>query len=314
MDNIDNVNLELRIHYFFASDDIHQMDAKLHNEFEAQFLRAIDVLKTNIGNNFKVDILAKEQGSFMETFVIPFVKEPLVNLFNSFVNKFFSSDLKQKAELSLSEDRIKLYSEIKEKIKNNEISATEAELIVSDQKIQKCISENYKIIKESPVSKITTQTKLSNQKLPISETVISRSEFDTKIIKTEVIEQTIETTNTTIGILSPVLQEGHGTKWRGMYSGSTIDFKIEDKEFLKQVYNNEIKFGANTTITCTLQISTKETYENNEKINEDKISYIVTDVSQWADDETFMSNSKKYKKLNNNAKNYGTQLEINFSE
>lgn len=71
-------------------------------------------------------------------------------------------------------------------------------------------------------------------------------------------EDKTETAGTTIRILSPVLQQGHGKVWKGNYSGKTIDFKVLDKEFLEQVYNNEIKFGTNTVITCTLITITKK--------------------------------------------------------
>ncbi|MES5134171.1 hypothetical protein ABVC71_00035 [Prevotella amnii] len=46
-------------------------------------------------------------------------------------------------------------------------------------------------------------------------------------------EDKTETAETTIRILSPVLQQGHGKVWKGNYSGKTIDFKVLDKEFLE---------------------------------------------------------------------------------
>ena len=69
-----------------------------------------------------------------------------------------------------------------------------------------------------------------------------------------------------------------------------------DKEFLKQVYDNEIKFGTNTVITCTLIISTKQKIENGEE-TEIKTEYVVKDVLKWEDDDTFQNYTKRYKKI-----------------
>lgn len=112
-------------------------------------------------------------------------------------------------------------------------------------------------------------------------------------------EDKTETAETTIRILSPVLQQEHGKVWKGNYSGKTIDFKVLDKEFLEQVYNNEIKFGTNTVITCTLITITKKKVENGEHTNL-KPEYAVKDILQWEDDNTFKNSTKRYKKIKAN--------------
>ena len=111
-----------------------------------------------------------------------------------------------------------------------------------------------------------------------------------------ILENKKEIVGTTIRILSPVLQQGHGKVWRGYYSAKPIDFKVLDKEFLKQVYDNEIKFGTNTVITCTLIISTMQKIENGEE-NDIKTEYAVKDVLKWEDDDTFQNYTKRYKKI-----------------
>ena len=61
--------------------------------------------------------------------------------------------------------------------------------------------------------------------------------------------------------------------WRGIYSGLPIEFKIDDKDFLEQVYDQEIKFGNGTSITCNLQIETKTTIKDDieEAKNADRV-------------------------------------------
>ena len=83
--------------------------------------------------------------------------------------------------------------------------------------------------------------------------------------------------------------------WRGIYSGLPIEFKIDDKDFLEQVYDQEIKFGNGTSITCNLQIETKTTIKDD--IEEAKTYYIVKLITQWSDDEHFQYDTKKYKKI-----------------
>jgi hypothetical protein len=93
----------------------------------------------------------------------------------------------------------------------------------------------------------------------------------------------------------------------GIYISQPIEFRIEDKKFLKQVYNHEIKFGTGT-ITCILKIETKTviaTLLKDESISE---TYYVKNVSQWADDDHFQYETKRYKKI----KEEKRQTSINF--
>lgn len=94
----------------------------------------------------------------------------------------------------------------------------------------------------------------------------------------------------------PNSSTGHSKTWNGIYSGKTIPFKIEDKDFLKQVYANEIKFGSATTIKCTLQIKTKRIIAEDEATVKEENTYIVKSVQTWADDQCFQRDTKRYKK------------------
>lgn len=126
---------------------------------------------------------------------------------------------------------------------------------------------------------------------------IERKDFQTHIYETDTTEDTQTIEGTTIGVFSPILQKGHGKTWNGIYSGKTIQFKVEDKEFLEQVYNNEVKFGAATTIKCTLQIKRKQTRTGDDPTVKEDFEYIVKDVLTWADNEHFQSETKRYKKI-----------------
>jgi hypothetical protein len=77
--------------------------------------------------------------------------------------------------------------------------------------------------------------------IPIGNYKIERKDFSNQIVEDINYNEILEIAGTTIGISSPVLQQGYNRSWKGIYSGNNIDFSIEDKDFLKQVYNNEIK-------------------------------------------------------------------------
>lgn len=189
--------------------------------------------------------------------------------------------------------------EIIEKIKEKKLTEEEALAVVADDKnLRKIVSNYYKSAEKEPqIVSIETSSNEEGKKDDSIVKRIERKDFQTHIVETDISEdsQTIE--GTTIGVFSPILQKGHGKTWNGIYSGKTISFKIEDKEFLEQVYNNEVKFGAATIIKCTLQIKRKQTRNSDDPIVKEDFEYIVKDVLTWADDEHFQSETKRYKRI-----------------
>ena len=284
---------EFQIHYHLKQEDLHQMDARVFNECERQLLDAFDIVKAITGG-YNIEIAPKKKGGLVEILVIPAITiigyETIKNLFTALIQKFFSST---QTKLTNTKDRI----EILEKIKSRNLTKEEAEILVDDPKIKKCVSNFFKSIdKENNVTNIDASAKAKGETEPFSSAQIVKVDFTKKILVDTILENKKEIVGTTIRILSPVLQQGHGKVWRGYYSAKPIDFKVLDKEFLKQVYNNEIKFGTNTVITCTLIISTKQKIENGEE-NDIKTEYAVKDVLKWEDDDTFQNYTKRYKKI-----------------
>lgn len=284
---------EIKIHYYLSQEGLHQMDARVLNECERQLLDAFDLLKTFTGG-FDVEIGPKKEGGLIENLVIPAITiigyETVRNLFYALIQKFFSST---QTRLANTKDRIELL----EKIKSSNLTKEDAEILVDDKKLKKCVSNYFKSLdKASEVISVDACIRAKGETQPFSSAKIEKADFTKKILLDTTIEDKTEMAGTTIHILSPVLQKGHGKVWRGYYSGKTIDFKVLDKDFLKQVYDNEIKFGANTVITCTLVTSTKQKIENNEEI-EIKTEYAIKDVLKWEDGNTLQNYTKRYKKI-----------------
>lgn len=287
--------LELHLHYILEQEGIHQMDAKVHNEGERQFLLALDVLKSYTGE-FHVEVKVPNEGGVIDEFIIhlfdPSVGEFIKIILTAFITYYFTKRGNRR------EDILKGI-EIVEKIKEKKLTEEEALAIVAEDKnLRKIVSNYYKIAeKETQIVCIETSC---NEEGKIDNAImqrIERKDFQSHIIETDTSEELQIIEGTTIGVFSPILQKGHGKTWSGIYSGKTISFKIEDKDFLGQVYNNEVKFGAATTIKCNLQIKRKKTWTNDSPIVTEDFEYIVKDVLTWADDEHFQSETKRYRKI-----------------
>ena len=286
---------DFQIHYYLNQEGLHQMDAKILNECERQLLDAFDFIKAYTGE-FNIDVTPKKEGGLIESFVIVAIiigkSDTFKNLINALIQKFFSST---QTKLANSNARIELY----EKVKNGTLTKEEAEELIDEKKVRKCVSNYFKSLeKADTVTSVEASVKKDGEQKPFSSSKIIKADFTKKILSDTTTEDKTETAGTTIRILSPVLRQGHGKVWKGYYSGKTIEFKVLDKEFLEQVYNNEIKFGANTVITCTLITITKKKVENGE-YTDLKPEYAVKDVLQWEDDYTFKNSTKRLRLTSN---------------
>lgn len=289
---------EFQIHYYLNKDGLHQMDARVLNDCERQLLDALDTLKAFTGE-FDIETGPKKEGGLIEILGIPAITiigyETVKNLLNALIQKFFSST---QTKLANSKDKIELI----EKAKNGTLTKEEAELLIDDKKVRKCASNYFKSLdKAKEVTSVDASIRTNEASEPFSTAKIVRADFTKKILSDTTIEDKTETAGVTIRILSPVLQKGHGQVWRGFYSGKPVDFKVQDKDFLEQVYNDEIKFGTNTVITCTLVKSIKHKIENGEE-TEAKTEYAVKDITQWADDYILQNYTKRYKKQKSDEK------------
>lgn len=233
------------------------------------------------------------EGGYIDEFLIKIADSSLAGLIRDFVVALITYYFTKKAN---ARNDILKGLDIVEKIKSGNFSKEEAlALVANDKKLKKIISDYYKAAEhEQQIQRIEVSSEQNDTQLITSN--ICRGDFHTHIMDTEYFEDTQTIEGTTIAILSPVLQKGHGKTWNGIYSGKTIPFKIEDKDFLGQVYANEIKFGSATTIKCTLQINTKYTIAEDDATVKEENTYIVKNVQTWADDQHFQRDTKRYKK------------------
>lgn len=291
---MEDKELEIKLHYILKEEGVHQMDAKVHNECERQFLLALDVLKAYIGD-YRIEVRVPQNGGLIDEFVVlanPHIADFAKMIIAAFFTYYFTKKQNKR-------DNILKGLEIIEKIKNQSLTKEEALAVVSsDKKLRKIVSNYYKSAEnDNQIASIEASTSRGENQEDISVSRIEKQEFQSHIIETEHTEQTQSIEGTTIAVFSPVLQKGHGKIWNGIYSGKSIPFKIEDKDFLKQVYNNEIKFGSATTIKCNLQITKKQVWDEGDLQKKEDFEYVVKDVINWSDDEHFQNETKRYKKI-----------------
>lgn len=196
------------------------MDAKVHNECERHFLRALDTIKQYTGD-FQIEVSVPNEGGYIDEFLIKIADSSLVDLIRDFVVALFTYYFTKKTNVR---DDILKGIDIVEKIKNGNLSKEEAlALVAYDKKLKKIISDYYKAAEyDQQIQRIEVSSEQQNSQ-PICSN-ICRGDFHTHIIDTESSEVTQTIEGTTIAILSPVLQKGHSRTWNGIYSGKTIPF------------------------------------------------------------------------------------------
>lgn len=287
-----NICLDFQLHYFIVGDAPHVMDAKIHNEAERYLLKAISELQKYVRCDISVRVEAKNEGGIIDNLLLICdkidISVTLTALLAGFIGSFFRPAIHKT-------DEIKNRIEIAEKAKSGDFSKEEAEILLKgDKQLKKWISKYYESLsKEETITKIEANLPTEDNQNNIA--TIEKKDFYSHVIQ-EGTNITTEIINgTTIYIVSPVLVKGRKLPWRGIYSGLPIEFKIDDKDFLKQVYDQEIKFGNGTSITCNLYIETKTTIKDD--IEEIKSYYTVKFISQWSDDEYFQYETKKYKRI-----------------
>lgn len=296
---MDNNLRIIELHYELFQSERHSMDAMSFNTAEFNLIRALKSINNFIPGIVKVEIEAKREGSIIDILHViitdPILQHVVDVLLGALMTIWFRPQISKTEEIN---NRL----EIVKKIKSGEFTQSEVEpILAGDKQLVKWCSDYFSSIQSSKeVSQITST--IVNETSDIETGTIGYKDFEKKIIRTEETTKTETIEGCTIHIVSPVLVKmDRNQLWKGIYSNRPIEFKIEDDEFLKQVYNQEIKFGNGTYITCSLSISTTIKRKDDGEDTTKQV-YIVKEVSHWADDEHFQYFTKRYKRQLNEGK------------
>ena len=244
--------LTIKLHYNLDKEGSHLMDANIHNKCEANIIEAINHLADIFDEDISLDVSALNEGGLIDTLKIT-LKNSTVNsviliLVGALINHFISPST------SLDETQKLLNrAEVIQKIKEGNYTEADIKYIISgDAKLLSSKSKYYKELdKEARVTSVSCTT--------FGENCPSEAEISNKIDKRDFHKQVINNTTksdvqiyygTTVLVISPVLSKESKAKWKGIFNGKDVSFKIEDNEFLKQVYNKEVGFTTGTSLKC----------------------------------------------------------------
>lgn len=94
-----------------------------------------------------------------------------------------------------------------------------------------------------------------------------------------------------------MLLKNSQAKWKGIFNGEEISFKIVDKEFLEQVYKKEIGFTTGTTLKCDLKVTSKTAYDAYGKPTKTTYERQISNILSWDDGKQILHETKRYKRL-----------------
>ena len=290
--------LTIKLHYNLDKEGSHLMDANIHNKCEANIIEAINHLADIFDEDISLDVSALNEGGLIDTLKIT-LKNSTVNsviliLVGALINHFISPST------SLDETQKLLNrAEVIQKIKEGNYTEADIKYIISgDAKLLSSKSKYYKELdKEARVTSVSCTT--------FGENCPSEAEISNKIDKRDFHKQVINNTTksdvqiyygTTVLVISPVLSKESKAKWKGIFNGKDVSFKIEDNEFLKQVYNKEVGFTTGTSLKCDVKVTTKTMYDMCGNVSSSSTEIFISNIMSWYDDETFQYKTKRYKR------------------
>lgn len=287
----DSENTAITLHYFLNNPELHSVNAFVYNECERNMLLSLKALEKYIGVEIKAEVEAKKKGGLTAPYILMFigtVAAPFAyKLIEAWIANFF------RPKIHATEETLNRI-EIIEKVKSGSYTQEEFDyLALHDKELMRFKSNYYK-----SASKETSITKIESSISDQPAVSISYNEFHLNIIDNTPTIKKEPKLNVTIYIASPILVKipSSKQKWKGIYSGTPIDFSIEDNAFLKQVESKKVTFEYGTKIGCNIEIITKSKYdEAGEYIEE--CAYVVKDVLSWDDDKNFSYETKRYKKI-----------------
>ena len=286
------------LHYHLVKEDSHEMDAQIHNKCEAHVIEAINHLADIFDEDIQLDVSAPGEGSVIDKLKITLTSSTAKSIYlvlvGALINHFISPSV------SLDEtQRMLNRSEVIQKIKQGSFSDEDIEFIISgDSKLLSAKSKYYKELdKEAHVKRVSCSTYGENcpQKAFVSNS-IDKNEFEKQIIKDRCQTDTYDFIDINVLVISPVLSKESQAKWKGIFNGEDISFKIKDKDFMQQVYDKEVGFTTGTSLKCDIKIISKAKYDASGDISSNSKDIEVSNITSWFDGETFKHETKRYKR------------------
>lgn len=277
---------ELILHYQF-DENLHEIDANMHNQAEQNILLIINEISKSLDLDVEIDLILNVAGGWrdilkfkpktdVDKIIFTTLYAPtILLLFSHFLTSNSKLDDVQisyyqnqaeaaKSQKSLNEKQIEYF----DKLISNIPSVNNSERV---RKISKKQSELYKTMDNNGhIQSFSIETRSENTFLEIS--TVQKSDFNKFIIEPH--EEIEIDKDATIELVAPVLNNNGRIKWKGIYNDTLIDFSMRDKEFREKILKKEIRFESENIMSAVLEIKRKV----NDDGDEDSVSYAVTAV------------------------------------
>lgn len=282
---------DLIIHYFLKDPTLHQLNARLVNNNQANIISIIEMISLELGIEIDIDVLATKEGGLKDILrlkpkttadrwiVSVAILAVFIPIFVALIVHFLThdeelSDLQKeyyKAKLEeikqneqINEKHQKEIDKLKQRIDNLETTETSVKIKRKRSAIYTQMNDNTQITSFA-MEEYTTEKEIKTLGK------VDKKDF-CKFIDNQRREVEIDE-DATIEIISPVLNNSK-YKWRGVYHDEVIEFSMKDKEFKNKILSEDLQFGSNNILSAKLEIRKNIDEDGNEKIS----SYAVLEV------------------------------------
>lgn len=253
---------KLELHFFF-DDESHFMDAFIRNKCESELLAVTKELAELLDVQIELDSEALVEGGLVDFLKVRVKNHPLLaSLFIGILINVISNYLNTDRELTALQKeyyRQQIESFKRSSEASDTYSAPTEEVvakILDSQKLRKRRSNFYEgLLNCQKVIAVDWVSVNSENKPTDDPKSVKRAEFYQFILTSDELEPVVDE-NATIEIIAPVLKP-RKYKWRGIYRGEPISFKVKDSVFKADVSGGGVPFINGTCIDCVLTIFRK---------------------------------------------------------
>jgi len=296
---ISEFTLNIDLHYFMNDEDCHEMDATVHNKCEANLLHVLNHLGEIFDEDIQIDVSALQEGGIIDKLCIKFnspaAKKMFLILYGALISHFIG------ISPSLDESQKQLNrAEIIKKIKGGDFTDDEVMFVIQgDPEILNRKNKYFEeLSKESNVDKVSCSSYDSEDCYESTRPVtIEKKDFLRQIVKGYTETSDREYKGTSVLVVSPVLLRYSQAKWKGVFNGQDITFIIKDREFLEQVYAQEVSFISGTTLKCDLLVRTTTEYDAMGESKKKTLEREVYNITSWDDGSHFQNETKRYRRM-----------------
>lgn len=258
----------LSIHYEYNDKNYHVIDASVENTGAQTIIHSANYIARSLGIRIKLLTTPLKEGSVVRLFELQLLgqdnqksKQVLLSAITYFLQRglFKKQRVTYEDLVNDCDDNTHTLAKL---LKEKHISKEIIERISLDGYITSQRNIFYSaVLKEKELANIKVCRGKDFARGSKDEIIVSQADFQKCIEETEPETRSIERAK--VYIVSPILIKKKD-KWKGLFNGEIISFKMLSREFSDKTQNGEFQFKAGSNIICTLQFSVFYDDEGNE--------------------------------------------------